>query len=351
MKDVFSIIEAVNKRLMDKESKEIYANKIMFNITNDYTYLRNIFEIVNKTYSVLPDFKHHEKQPKVIFGCGKYGKLIKRCFPEIDWKCYVDNNAQMDMVVEGVPVISVENLKKAYPEAYIVVSPRFGYENIKKQLQQNFFCDENIFLYGEKQDFLAEKVYFDLPYLAHSDNEIFVDAGVLDGETSRAFISWSQKKYEHIYMFEPNVDLFEKIHKNMKNISKDSFTLHGKGLWNCEDTIDFFVDSEHLAGANFIKETGNVCSARSVSVIDLDSMLLDVPVSFIKMDIEGAEKKALQGCEKIIRKYHPKLAISIYHNSEDLWEIPQVILESDSEYNFYIRHYTLGDGDTVLYAV
>ena len=47
MKDVFSIIEAVNKRLMDKESKEIYANKIMFNITNDYTYLRNIFEIVN----------------------------------------------------------------------------------------------------------------------------------------------------------------------------------------------------------------------------------------------------------------------------------------------------------------
>ncbi len=71
----------------------------------------------------------------------------------------------------------------------------------------------------------------------------------------------------------------------------------------------------------------------------------------IKMDIEGAELEALKGAKKTIQRDKPKLAICIYHKTEDLWEIPLYIKELVSEYCLYIRHQTFGTGDTVLYAV
>ncbi len=36
-------------------------------------------------------------------------------------------------------------------------------------------------------------------------------------------------------------------------------------------------------------------------------------VNFIKMDIEGAELNALKGCERVISKFHPRIAIASYH--------------------------------------
>ncbi len=69
------------------------------------------------------------------------------------------------------------------------------------------------------------------------------------------------------------------------------------------------------------------------------------------MDIEGFEKRALIGAKKIITEQEPALGISIYHKREDIWEIPKLILDLNSEYKFFLRHYSLGVIDTVLYAV
>ena len=73
--------------------------------------------------------------------------------------------------------------------------------------------------------------------------------------------------------------------------------------------------------------------------------------TFIKMDIEGAEKEAILGAENIIRIQKPKMAVSIYHKREDIWELPKLLLEMNPEYRFYLRHYSFRDAETVLYAV
>jgi FkbM family methyltransferase len=74
-------------------------------------------------------------------------------------------------------------------------------------------------------------------------------------------------------------------------------------------------------------------------------------VNFIKMDIEGSELSALRGAEKTLRKFRPKLAISIYHKLPDFWEIARYLDSLDLNYRFYIRHFTIHAEETVLFAV
>ncbi len=73
-------------------------------------------------------------------------------------------------------------------------------------------------------------------------------------------------------------------------------------------------------------------------------------VTFIKMDIEGAEYQSLLGALKTIKKYRPKLAICLYHKPEDIIEIPHIILSINPDYKLAIRHYTTCNWETVLYA-
>jgi FkbM family methyltransferase len=74
-------------------------------------------------------------------------------------------------------------------------------------------------------------------------------------------------------------------------------------------------------------------------------------VDFIKMDVEGAELDALRGAEASIRRHRPKLAISIYHNPQDVETIPRYLAGLDLDYRFYLDHHTIYQNETVLFAV
>lgn len=73
-------------------------------------------------------------------------------------------------------------------------------------------------------------------------------------------------------------------------------------------------------------------------------------VDFIKMDIEGAELVALMGAEETLRRFRPRLAISLYHRPGDFWRIPLWLRSLDVGYRFYVDHYTIHREETVLYA-
>ena len=89
-----------------------------------------------------------------------------------------------------------------------------------------------------------------------------------------------------------------------------------------------------------------------INVLSIDDFMKDKEApTFIKMDIEGSETEALLGAKKIIKKYKPKLAISVYHNATDLWKIPLLIKSLNNDYKIYLRHYSNEIMDTICYAV
>ena len=93
----------------------------------------------------------------------------------------------------------------------------------------------------------------------------------------------------------------------------------------------------------------------SIAVTGLDMFFSEAAEeklpTFIKMDIEGAEKEALMGAKEIIKRRKPKLAICAYHKPEDIYELPQTILGIRDDYRFVLRQHEYGCYDTVLYAV
>lgn len=74
-------------------------------------------------------------------------------------------------------------------------------------------------------------------------------------------------------------------------------------------------------------------------------------VDFIKMDIEGAERLALAGAEKTIRRYRPALSISVYHRPDDLWTNALWLDRLRVGYRFYFDHYTIHSEESILYAI
>jgi hypothetical protein len=94
-------------------------------------------------------------------------------------------------------------------------------------------------------------------------------------------------------------------------------------------------------------ESGNI----RIEVDSIDHVTQGEKVSFIKMDIEGAELEALRGAQNTIRQHKPKLAVCVYHMQEDLVTIPQYILSLREDYKLYLRHYGNSCTETVLYAI
>ena len=86
--------------------------------------------------------------------------------------------------------------------------------------------------------------------------------------------------------------------------------------------------------------------------ITVDSMLDGKPATLIKYDVEGAEREALLGSEQTIRRYKPRLIVSVYHRVGDMIELPLLIHEMNPDYKFYLRHHPyIPAWDTNIYCI
>ena len=174
--------------------------------------------------------------------------------------------------------------------------------------------------------------YFDLDIVKCDKNEIFVDLGAYIGDTIADYLNYyGLDNYKKIYCYEITNESFNVLQNNLSKF--DNIEFRKKAVSNQEGKI-FIKESNVDPSANTISTNGNI----SIETVTIDNDIKE-DVTMIKMDIEGAEEKALLGCQKQIIKNKPKLLISVYHNHEDLWKIPRMISNMKPNYKFYLRYY------------
>ena len=69
----------------------------------------------------------------------------------------------------------------------------------------------------------------------------------------------------------------------------------------------------------------------------MDNLLQGEAVTYIKMDVEGAEKQALSGLEQHIKSDRPKMFIAAYHYDNDFFELPELLWQLCPKYKIYLR--------------
>lgn len=186
------------------------------------------------------------------------------------------------------------------------------------------------------------KLYGSASLLRYGTDEVYVDGGAFDGDTIRAFIERVGGHYSRIIAFEPDPVTFTRLKANFTGepwVQPINAGLHKeKGVLRFND-----------AGTrgSILVASGGI----TVPVIGLDEVLNGDRVSYIKMNIEGAEIDALHGGAGSIRRWTPKLAISGYHIPNHLWRVPQTIKELCSDYQIYFRQHDGGIIETVIYAI
>ena len=74
-----------------------------------------------------------------------------------------------------------------------------------------------------------------------------------------------------------------------------------------------------------------------VDMVRIDTVSKDCFVDYIKYDVEGAEMNALVGSRETVERSSPDMLISLYHRSEDIFDIPLYIRENYPQYDLYLR--------------
>jgi FkbM family methyltransferase len=178
--------------------------------------------------------------------------------------------------------------------------------------------------------------------LEYGKNEVYVDAGAFDGDSIRLFIDRVSGDFSRVIGFEPDPVTFKKLEHNFS--SEPRVTPINAGLFSKKGELRF--DDAGTRGSILVSSGGIV-----VPVVSLDDVLSGERVSYIKMNIEGAEIDALQGASQSIKKWGPKLAISAYHHPDHLWKISRAITGISPDYQLYLRQHDGGIIETVMFAV
>ncbi|MBP3458851.1 MAG: FkbM family methyltransferase [Lachnospiraceae bacterium] len=172
-----------------------------------------------------------------------------------------------------------------------------------------------------------------------------IDGGAFDGDTVELFINKAGNGNVleiHCYEAETKniVVIEEKMAKGEWNPHR--VFLHKAALWDKKEEIGF--GGTGLSG--HIKEANDM----RVNAERIDDFAYQ-NVGLIKLDIEGAERKALLGAEGIIRKHRPILAICTYHLQDDILVLSDFIKSLNCNYKLVLRHYMLSAGDSILYGI
>jgi FkbM family methyltransferase len=163
--------------------------------------------------------------------------------------------------------------------------------------------------------------------------DIVLDCGASDGDFTREALAAGASKVIAIEIAPANLEC---LRRNLASeIAAGRAVVYPKGVWDKDDTMTLNVDDTNFAANSVVIRSGSSRPAVAVPLTTIDKIVaeLNLPrVDFIKMDIEGAEVRALAGARETIAKFKPRMAITAEHDLEDEIAIPAAVRKLRPEY-------------------
>ena len=202
---------------------------------------------------------------------------------------------------------------------------------------------------GEPQDLPprpVENTYLPLDILRPNESERFLDCGATGGEMTQEVLRKYGSNFSEFHAIEADQISLRKLESYFDQ--QPRYIREKLKLYNCA-----VGGKRGVVRFSNTGETGSKISDDGVAVdcFPIDELFANTSLTYLKMDIEGAEYDTLLGGRMVIQRDKPVLAICVYHTQNDIWRIPLLVHEMLPEHKLYLRAYE-GDGfQTVLYAV
>lgn len=334
----FETLHEIFSHIVDEKSKQIFQYRLLMTFAGDISYVRKLV-LTTEVGRTLHNFL--EKQNKIyVYGAGIRGQRIVQMFPEMNWESYIDR--EKDGICNNLEIVKLEKfaLKE---DSIILITNLEGYDEIKYDLIEYGISRDLIYTLNDFEVEAHQEQYFEERCVKNfSDTQgAFLDAGSFDGTDCIKFVGSRLYDNNPLYAFEPDEKNYNNCKKNLERFH-DAQVLNA-GLSNVIQQARFLSDRGEFSR---ITDQGDCL----INMDTIDSVMGQKAIGFIKMDIEGNEQDAIRGAKLHIIRDKPNLMISVYHKVDDIIEIPKLLLEMNPDYRFALGHYSICNGDTVLYA-
>lgn len=344
-------------------------------------------------------------RPVILYGAGEAaGIIISICLKNgLDITAICDSNKRGQYEKSGVilPLISPEELVQDYHDSSLIITSWKYESEIRENLEAIGFARENIFSFWYPQritpkifkddyyngykwaynfysDDVSKQLVIDRigsylasiplkPNISHKDSvipldnkEVFLDGGAFDGAMVKRFVDQTNGNYRYIYALEPDTEPFLRLEKYAGDLSNTR--VFNAGLDEKNGSMKFYYDGLVKSGfvsCKYFATTGESFSdskfkTENKEVYSIDTMINNGLIShmptLIHLDVQGSEIGALRGASRLIQDHKPRLVICAYHKVQDVYELPQAILNIRGDYKFALRQSDFGYYETVLYA-
>lgn len=207
-----------------------------------------------------------------------------------------------------------EKLKAAW---YNIISNRNIHFKVIQNQNSNLIYETN---YKELTFFTNQPLYNIIPdfdnyqhYYKVKEGDVIIDGGANVGILTLLFATIIKKK-GRVYAFEPDKYNIKMLNSNLSlNDIGNIYSVHKELLWSSESIIDFQESGTVASSALWFSSEENIVKKKAITLDKWCEVNNIHRLDYIKMDIEGAELEAIEGCREIIKKHQPNFAIASYH--------------------------------------
>lgn len=218
--------------------------------------------------------------------------------------------------------------------------------NDQKYILPYSHIDISVFYYKLGIDCLPEST---LNSLKEKD---FIDCGAFIGDS--ALVLSKELGARRVFAFEPDFSNYKNLIETIKlnKLETKIFPIR-KGVGDFSKNVVMFNKGEGSYIPKYKNQTDKV-DGKTISITTIDDLVREnnLDIGLIKMDIEGFELEAIWGAENTIKHFKPALFISLYHRGKDFFEIPTLLNNwvSNYEYRFLYLNRNCPIGERILVA-